>query len=249
MIAHGMLLPLNVLKEGKSFVLPDQELWLINIPENSSVQLVISKNKTRVTWSVASECLVLLDRVHISVTSGTLIYHKVRIDILSKLLAFIDAGRNVEISRNHDSYFCHLNFDEVNVLNDRATTESWFLSAYIEKKEWITPLCDFLRVTEYYDLVRYLLLESINQSSLYDLGKLYGVSYSHFRRLCSYALGGKVKAELSSWRMARAVFDIIEGKSSITSVAYKYGYSSSSHFSADIKSRLGRTPSELCKKC
>ncbi|MFV8808617.1 helix-turn-helix domain-containing protein, partial [Yersinia enterocolitica] len=137
----------------------------------------------------------------------------------------------------------------INFLSNRTITEFWFLSAYLERKEWFTPLCDLLRKSEYYYLVRYLLSQSIKQNTLYDLGKIYGVSYSHFRRLCNYALGGKVKAELCSWRMARAVLEIIEGKSDMTSVAYKYGYSSSSHLSADVKSRLGKTPRELCKRC
>lgn len=33
----------------------------------------------------------------------------------------------------------------------------------------------------------------------------------------------------------------------MTTIAHKYGYSSSSHFSAEVKSRLGKTPRELCK--
>lgn len=70
------------------------------------------------------------------------------------------------------------------------------------------------------------------------LVNFYGVSYSHFRRLCSYALGGKVKTELCGWRVARAVLEIIEGNSDMTTIAHKYGYSSSSHFSAEVKSRL-----------
>ncbi|PNM27147.1 AraC family transcriptional regulator [Yersinia enterocolitica] len=249
MIAQGMLLPLNILKEGKSYILPDQELWLIKMSENTAVQLVISQGKHNINWKAECDCLLLLDHVHIKVTYGTLIYHKVRIDVLSKLLAFIDEARNIETAKIHDFHFSYLNIAGMNLLNNRSTAESWFLSAYIERKEWIAPLCDFLRTSEFYDLVRYLLSQSMSQNTLYDLGRVYGVSYSHFRRLCSYALGGKVKAELCSWRMARAVLEIIEGKSDMTSVAYKYGYSSSSHFSADIKSRLGKTPRELCKKC
>lgn len=60
-------------------------------------------------------------------------------------------------------------------------------------------------------------------------------------------MGGKVKTELCGWRVARAVLEIIEGNSDMTTIAHKYGYSSSSHFSAEVKSRLGKTPRELCK--
>ncbi|CDK45376.1 Type III secretion thermoregulatory protein (LcrF,VirF,transcription regulation of virulence plasmid) [Escherichia coli IS1] len=44
------------------------------------------------------------------------------------------------------------------------------------------------------------------------------------------------------------MLEIIEGNSDMTTIAHKYGYSSSSHFSAEVKSRLGKTPRELCKK-
>nr|WP_241391658.1 helix-turn-helix domain-containing protein [Yersinia frederiksenii]ULG19762.1 AraC family transcriptional regulator [Yersinia frederiksenii] len=248
MIAQGIILPLNVIKEGESFNLSDQELWLVTIPDNASVQLNISKAGSSMICKLECNCILLLDRININATWGDLIYHKIRIDILSKLLAFIDEAQNVKIAKNHDIYFNHIDFTELNVLDDRSAAESWFLSAYIERKEWINPLCDFLRNFEHYDLVRYLLSQSMGQNTLYDLGKTYGVSYSHFRRLCSSALGGKVKAELCNWRMAKAVFEIIEGESDMTSIAYKYGYSSSSHFSSDIKNRLGKTPRELCKK-
>lgn len=249
MIAQGMLFPLNVLRENNSYIFSDREILLIKKPESAFVQIKASKENNSINCKVESNCIFLLDRIRIDIISGTLIYHKVRIDMLSKLLAFVDEAQNVEIKKKHDSYFEHLDTLDFDVFYNCLAAKTWFLSAYFENKEWIIPLCDFLRKTEHYGLVRYLLSHSISQNKLYDLGKEYGVSYSHFRRLCSSALGGKVKVELSNWRMARAVLEVIEGKSDMTSVAYKYGYSSSSHFSADVKSRLGKTPREFCKRC
>ncbi|MFV8808717.1 hypothetical protein ACNSPD_01295, partial [Yersinia enterocolitica] len=105
MIAQGMLLPLNILREGQSFNLPDQELWLIRASENNSVQLVISKNSNHMSWVVENDSLILLDRVNVNVTSSTLIYHKVRIDILSKLLAFVDEAKNADILQRNNCNF------------------------------------------------------------------------------------------------------------------------------------------------
>lgn len=136
---------------------------------------------------------------------------------------------------HHDLFADALPFASEVVLFSKVASEAWFLATYLSSDNINEILFQHLRKTECYKLVRYLLSQSLIQTSLYDLGELYGVSYSHFRRLCSYALGGKVKTELCGWRVARAVLEIIEGNSDMTTIAHKYGYSSSSHFSAEVK--------------
>lgn len=247
MIAEGLLLPVSILAKGTSLNILDQEVWLISKHENIDTRLAISQGTVSAEWECSEDCLLLFDRTSIAVMSGTLVFRRIRIDMLSKLIAFVDeADTKAAVSEGRHFYDC-IPCDRT-VFADRASSEAWFLAAYVTKQDWICSLTNLLRRTECYGLVRYLLSSSVQQASLYELGKAYGVSYSHFRRLCSHALGGRVKSELCSWRMARAVLEIIEGKSDMTSAAYKYGYSSSSHFSAEVKNRLGKTPRELCKR-
>lgn len=247
MIAEGLLLPVTVIEEGASLHISEQEVWSIRICENINTQLEIMQKTLRADWVCKEDCILLLDCTSVKVTAGKLVLRRVRIDMLSKLIAFVDEASAQKVSSDGMHFFDCIPCGS-SILADRSRCEAWFLAAYVTKQPWINSLNNLLRRTECYGLVCYLLSKSLQQSSLYELGKAYGVSYSHFRRLCSHALGGKVKSELCSWRMARAVLEIIEGKSDMTSAAYKYGYSSSSHFSAEVKNRLGKTPRELCKK-
>lgn len=247
MIAEGLLLPVSIIVQGASLHIPEQEVWLIRKHENIDTQLEISQYAVRAEWLCEEDCLLLFDRTSVTVTVGTLVLRRVRIDMLSKLIAFVDEANPEPVTSDGVHFYDCIPCDST-IFADRSLSEAWFLAAYVTKQSWVRSLSNLLRRTECYGLVRYLLSKSIQQASLYELGKAYGVSYSHFRRLCSHALGGKVKSELCSWRMARAVLEIIEGRCDMTSVAYKYGYSSSSHFSAEVKNRLGKTPRELCKK-
>ena len=109
----------------------------------------------------------------------------------------------------------------------------------------MATLASFLRRTEWYWLIRFLLNESVNNGKLHELGARYGLSYSHFRRLCRNALGNSAKSELRGWRIARALLDVVEEGQSLTQVAMRYGYASSSHLSNDIRDAFGVSPRGL----
>ena len=102
-----------------------------------------------------------------------------------------------------------------------------------------------LRRSESYALLRYLLDQADAPPCIADLGRRYGLSDSHFRRLCQQALRGGTKRALTRWRLARSLFDVIEGQDSLTSIAMRHHYATPSHFSNDCRSLLGCSPSEL----
>ncbi|RQR49666.1 helix-turn-helix domain-containing protein [Burkholderia sp. Bp9126] len=108
------------------------------------------------------------------------------------------------------------------------------------------PLLMFLRSSESYRLTSFLLDASDdNDYCLMELSERYGVSYSHFRRLCRRALGGPAKPKLRAWRAARAVLQLIDGNESVLQIAIKNGYTSASHIATDIKGFYGMTPTEI----
>ncbi|WP_338524076.1 helix-turn-helix domain-containing protein [Pseudomonas batumici] len=124
--------------------------------------------------------------------------------------------------------------------DSRKATESWFLWQKLEGTR--EDLRRWLRTKEAYSLISYLLHNS-DSAHLNEMCHAYGLSYSHFRKICRNTLGKAAKVKLKEWRVARAVLDIVEGRGSILEVAMQNGYASASHISNEIKRELGITPS------
>lgn len=123
--------------------------------------------------------------------------------------------------------------------------ESWYLTLALQDDAAYRAFARHLRSSEHYQLLGFLLEQSSGGEKLQDLAGRYGVSVSHFRRLCRQALGGAAKSELRGWRTARALLSMAEGATSLTDVALEFGYASSSHFSKEIRELVGIAPSSL----
>ena len=123
--------------------------------------------------------------------------------------------------------------------------ESWYLTLALQGDAGYRAFACHLRSCESYQLLGFLLEQDSGNEKLQDLAGRYGVSVSHFRRLCRQALGGAAKSELRGWRTARALLGMAEGAVSLTEVALKFGYASSSHFSKEIRELVGVAPSSL----
>jgi len=111
----------------------------------------------------------------------------------------------------------------------------------------------FIRNMESYWIAYFLLSQVFNGDSdsdatkLYNACKIYGVSESYFRKLCHNAFTCGPKKQLRMWRAAHSALQLIEKDKSIATIAGNNGYSSSSHFSSEIKSIFGITPREFKK--
>ncbi|MGG7246246.1 hypothetical protein ACQ7A7_27595, partial [Escherichia coli] len=104
MIEEGLLLPMNVLLQGQKLTLLDPEMWFLRGNENKDVTLVITIGNNHQKLMVVEDILLLIDRSQIEVTAGKVIYHPLRIDILSKLLAFIDAVSYTHLRAHETNY-------------------------------------------------------------------------------------------------------------------------------------------------
>lgn len=87
MIEEGLLLPMSVLLQGQKLTLLDPELWFLRYNENQDVSLAVSIGNNHQRIIIVEDVLLLLDRSQIEVITGKVVYHPLRIDILSKLLA------------------------------------------------------------------------------------------------------------------------------------------------------------------
>ena len=100
-------------------------------------------------------------------------------------------------------------------------------------------------IRDSYGLVRFLLEQGTRSEKLNTLAQRYGVSVSHFRRLCRQALGSAAKPALRGWRTAQALLNMSLQDGSLTDVALEFGFASSSHFSKEIRELVGFAPSSL----
>jgi len=165
---------------------------------------------------------------------------KIPLGEAAKLLAFLESG---SLSEGAGRTFRRRSSDGVviDVPGDLSLWkfERWLIAGVFGGGDDVRSLLDFLRAQEMYGLVCFLLGESAHHQSVADLAVRYGVSASHFRRLCRQALGCGLKRELRRWRAATAVLEVVEGGESMTDIAMSNGFSSSSHFSTEIKALFG----------
>ncbi|HCU6260820.1 TPA: AraC family transcriptional regulator, partial [Escherichia coli] len=155
MIEEGLLLPMNVLLQGQKLTLLDPEMWFLRGNENKDVTLVITIGNNHQKLMVVEDILLLIDRSQIEVTAGKVIYHPLRIDILSKLLAFIDESTGSVEREHHELFADALPFASEVVLFSKVASEAWFLATYLSSDNINEILFQHLRKTECYKLVRY----------------------------------------------------------------------------------------------
>ncbi|WP_175924624.1 helix-turn-helix domain-containing protein [Burkholderia latens] len=173
--------------------------------------------------------------------SGAWRYQRIPVSPLAKLLAFLESGIGGASERHREPIALVEESTELSAVR----IETWMVERVIERDERIASLFDLIRTDETYGLVRFLLNERLKFKSVSELSRQYGVSESHFRRLCRKALGTSLKGELRRWRAADAVLGIIEGVESLTRLAVCSGYSSSAHLSKDVKDFLGFPPCKI----
>lgn len=233
------------LRTGDKRTVLAQEAWLIKIKPGTSLRLEMKWDRDTAPWEAAENQLLLLNRVDVRVLQGQLTVRPLRLSILSKLLAFADEARDTLVPSAAVPHWAQMPPHDLKIWQDLRRCEYWFLLQILNPSALIEPLIALLRQTESYCLVRFLLAQSVHGNTLLVLGERYGVSYSHFRRLCQQALGSSAKMEMRVWRMARSVLEMTDREHNLTHVAIKHGYASSAHFSNEIKELLGTSPRDL----
>ncbi|AZN35889.1 helix-turn-helix domain-containing protein [Iodobacter ciconiae] len=222
-----------------------QALWWLECGEaDCSLKLSWDGQSVSAVLPAGWRGALALDRLRLEVVRGTARCQEVRLLVLAKLQAFIDESQNAAPAARDVLRWASASLD-VSPFGGRRAAEGWLLRQSLSGQEDALQLVSLLRRTECYWLVRFLLAESSAGGKVHELGERYGVSYSHFRRLCHSALGHAVKTELRDWRMARSLLEVAQSQQSLTAIALKHGYASSSHFSNEIRELLGVSPRGL----
>jgi AraC-like DNA-binding protein len=163
---------------------------------------------------------------------------------LMKLQVFIDLGNALNDQRPRQAPWALLPVAYPSIASERAL-ERWYIAQAMAGSEAWQAFASVLRHTESYGLVRFLLEQGTRSEKLTTLAQRYGVSVSHFRRLCREALGTAAKPALRGWRTAQALLNMSLQEGSLTDVALEFGFASSSHFSKEIRELVGFAPSSL----
>jgi AraC-like DNA-binding protein len=162
---------------------------------------------------------------------------------LVKLQAFVDQALTPSAERV-DQPLASLPAPLASLAGEKPLA-NWYVAQTLSDPNSLATFAELLRQGESYRLVCFLLAQSAASEKLSSLARKYGVSVSHFRRLCHEALGGAAKPEMREWRSAQALLAMARGKRSLTDVALEFGFASSSHFSKEIRELVGVKPSSL----
>lgn len=207
--------------------------------------LCLAHRQSTVRWCLGPEWQgLLVVRSGLRVVSGSAQVLSLSHANLVKLQFFIDRGIAPQALPVHGEPWAALS---EGCTRDQTVSdlESWYLTLALQGHAAYRAFAHQLRSGERYQLLGFLLEQGSGSEKLQDLARRYGVSVSHFRRLCHQALGGGAKSELRGWRTAQALLTMAEGASSLTDVAMEFGYASSSHFSKEVRELVGVAPSSL----
>lgn len=240
-----MLNKQETLKIGKTRRLLVPQAWLILPAAEQKLHLSFSDGSDDETCELHEGGLVLLDQSLVTPLTGDISFRSLKMELFSKLLAFADGAGLVETSDEKTNRWLQFSPEYRSIWGDRKRCECWFLQQIMMPSLEFRALVPLLRKSESYWLISFLLAQSTSGNTMRTLGGNYGVSYSHFRRLCRQALGNRAKSELRNWRMAQSLLNGVEGWGSITQLAVNNGYSSPSHFSNEIKELIGVSPRKL----
>ena len=163
---------------------------------------------------------------------------------LVKLQVFIDLGDALVEPRSSQAFSAALAVAS-SVIQSQSMLERWYIGQAMAGGPAYQAFAGVLRHSESYGLVRFLVEQGTHSEKLSTLAQRYGVSVSHFRRLCRQALGTAAKPALRGWRTAQALLNMSLRDSSLTDVALEFGFASSSHFSKEIRELVGFSPSSL----
>lgn len=181
--------------------------------------------------------------------AGDFDYYLIDLMRLAKLQAFIDVVfTSQSVLYRKMPFFNIFAMPQVNQITSFQQIEYWYMSQVYSPVESHAQIIPFIRATEWYQLVSFLIQEShSDELSIQQLSKKYGLSNSYFRHLCRQVLGGTLKGQMSDWRLASALIDMVKFQLSATDIAYKAGYSSLSHFSKEVKKTMGHSTRDLKK--
>ncbi|GAA0341833.1 helix-turn-helix domain-containing protein [Morganella psychrotolerans] len=165
-----------------------------------------------------------------------------------KLLAFIDCQYDFPYTMSDtDNDILHPDYEGVlTVQGMMINPEYQVICEMLNAQSSLSGLFKRIRNSEHYWLIKHLVLAADSKNnSVMDISKNYGLSGTHFRRLCQRYIGHQSKYQLRHWRGVASVLDVLVKEHSLTRIASDHGYCSASHFSNEIRQQFGMSPKKI----
>lgn len=243
---ENIILPRKLLVENYKQDITEPTCWLVQTHDQTCrIQFRTGEESSSLMLPSNWHGIVVMNKSTVEIESGAPSQQELPLFALVKLQVFIDESRQFTLKYEPLQHWDSIELNCDPLITTCGDVERWLLAQTTILSENMETLASFLRRTEWYWLIRFLLNESVSNLKIHELGARYGLSYSHFRRLCRNALGNSAKNELRGWRIARALLDVVEEGQSLTEVAMRHGYASSSHLSNDIRDAFGVSPRGL----
>lgn len=236
-----------VLGKDDEYLITEKTLIIIKAPIETTIS-IITRNDCELRTVKGCSLFFLDGRTRLHVSNRLCNCRKIRLESVASLLVFMDMANGIsEHSYSNKSWNYQIKEVSPELFENDNEFKKWLIFSYIIKEKSIEPLLNFIRASEEYQIIFFLLKKTVcdDISSIKKLCKEYGLSYSHFRRLCYKALGKPIKEELEKWKIMNTYFDCVEHDDSLTFHAINNGFSSSSHFSNAVKKFTGYSPRDL----
>lgn len=238
------------LRKNDEYVASNKMLLMIKATDEVKIN-IFSQNGCEYK-AIKGYYLFFFDRrVRLCVLNSLCDCKSIRLESLAGLLVFMDAANGANGTSEDSAWESHWGKVTTGLKSEHFENDNelkkWLIYNYLKKEGTIQPLLSFIRKSEEYQLISFLLRNTIGNNTIpiKTLCRMYGLSYSHFRRLCYRALGGPVKEELEKWKVMNTYLDCAEDKDSLTFHAINNGFCSSSHYSNAIKKIIGCSPRHL----
>lgn len=102
-------------------------------------------------------------------------------------------------------------------------------------------------INNFNDVIDYIEENLTETLDITAMAKKANMSVYEFRRIFSFAAGIPISEYIRKRRLSAAAFELLEKTGSVTDIALKYGYDSTSSFSRAFKEFQGFSPNEISK--
>ncbi|SUH35379.1 invasion protein [Salmonella enterica subsp. enterica] len=166
-----MLNTQEVLKEGEKRKIRSPEAWFIQTCSAQKLHMSFSEGRHNENCLIQEGALLFCEQAVVAPVSGDLVFRPLKIEVLSKLLAFIDGAGLVDTTYAESDKWVLLSPEFRAIWQDRKRCEYWFLQQIITPSPAFNKVLALLRKSESYWLVGYLLAQSTSGNTMENAGR------------------------------------------------------------------------------
>lgn len=155
-----MLNTQEVLKEGEKRKIRSPEAWFIQTCSAQKLHMSFSEGRHNENCLIQEGALLFCEQAVVTPVSGDLVFQPLKIEVLSKLLAFIDGAGLVDTTYAESDKWVLLSPEFRAIWQDRKRCEYWFCSKLLRL---LRPSIRYWRCYEKARVTGWLAIYSLSQ--------------------------------------------------------------------------------------